>query len=292
MGWNELCADVQRDRNPLRGSDDRRLGAEGGEPERVRRARKRLRRSGKRLLRNLRQAKALTNQFDNIAKTGNVVQCGEVGNIGTDATLTVALGYGSDAASAVAAADGSLAAGFADRERAFRGVSPYSGGWNGYVNALRAAPASVSSDTLRRRAYYVAAMILHAAEDKTFSGASVAGFGTPWGDFTNGDNLNDGYHRVWGRDLYQQATGLIAAGDAAQALRMARFMWTKQFISASTPQTGPHISPARSRATAPSADHRGDIAGARLLRAVGSGGLCDTARLDDGPHRQPHLPED
>ncbi len=187
---------------------------------------------------SLREQKVLNNQFDNIAGNGNVVQCGEVGNVGVDTTFTVALGYGSDAASAVAAADGSLAAGFADRERAYRGISPYSGGWNGYVNVLRAAPASVSSDVLRRRAYYVAAMTLRAAEDKTFSGASVAGFGTPWGDFTNGDNLNDGYHRVWGRDLYQQAMGLIAAGDAAQALRMARFMWTKQFISANTPGDG------------------------------------------------------
>ena len=186
----------------------------------------------------LREAKALANQFDNIAANGNVVQCGEIGNVGADTTFTVALGYGSDAASAVAAADGSLAAGFADRELAYRGISPYAGGWNGYVNGLRAAPASVSSDTLRRRAYYVAAMTLHAAEDKTFGGASVAGFATPWGDFTNGDNLNDGYHRVWGRDLYQQAMGLIAAGDAAQPLRMAQFMWNTQFISADTPGAG------------------------------------------------------
>jgi len=94
----------------------------------------------------------------------------------------------------------------------------------------------VASDTLRRRAYYVAAMTLHAAEDKTFSGAgaTIAGFGTPWGDFTNGDTLDDGYHRVWGRDLYQQAMGLIAAGDSEQALRMAQFMWNTQFISAET----------------------------------------------------------
>ncbi len=183
---------------------------------------------------NLRARKMLSNQFDNVASNGNVVQCGEVGNVGADTTFTVALGYGSDAASAVAATNGSLAAGFTDREDAYRGISPYSGGWNGYVNTLRAAPASVSNDTLRRRVYYVAAMTLHAAEDKTFRGASVAGFGTPWGDFTNGDNLNDGYHRVWGRDLYQQAMGLIAAGDSSQALRMAKFMWNTQFISANT----------------------------------------------------------
>jgi glucoamylase len=180
----------------------------------------------------------LNNHFDNIAGNGNVVQCGEVGSIGNDTTFIVALGYGSDPPSAVAAANASLTAGFTDREAAYRGISPYSGGWNGYVNGLIAAPASVSSDTLRRRAYYVAAMALHAAEDKTFPGASIAGFATPWGDFQNGDNLNDGYHRVWGRDLYQQATGLIAAGDSAQALRMAQFMWNSQYISTNTPGSG------------------------------------------------------
>jgi len=172
--------------------------------------------------------KALSNQFDNIATNGNIVQCGQIGGIGNDTTFTVALGYGGDATSAIAAAGGSLTAGFTDREAA------YSAGWDSYVNGLRPAPASVSSDTQRRRAYYVAAMALHAAEDKTFRGASVAGFATPWGDFTNGDTLNDGYHRVWGRDLYQQATGLIAAGDSAQALRMAQFLWNSQFLSTST----------------------------------------------------------
>ncbi|MBV8452073.1 MAG: RICIN domain-containing protein [Deltaproteobacteria bacterium] len=191
----------------------------------------------------LRTKKVLTSQFDNVASNGNVVQCGELGNIGTDTTFTVALGYGSDARSALAAADASLAAGFSDREDAYRGIPPRSGGWNGYVNSLRAAPSSVSSDTLRRRVYYVAAMTLHAAEDKTFSGASVAGFGTPWGDFTNGDTLNAGYHRVWGRDLYQQATGLIAAGDTGQASRMAKFMWDTQFISVNTPGKGTSYSP-------------------------------------------------
>jgi glucoamylase len=168
-------------------------------------------------------------QFDNIDSNGNVVQCGQVGNVGTDTTFTVALGYGNDAASAIDAANGSLTSGFNDREVAYRG------GWQSYVNGLRPAPASVSSDTRRRRTYYVAAMALHAAEDKTFRGASVASFATPWGNFTNGDNLNDGYHRVWGRDLYQQATGLIAVGDSAQALRMAQFMWNNQYVGTNTP---------------------------------------------------------
>src|SRR5262249_36218452 len=184
---------------------------------------------------DLRGDRVLNHRFDNVSGNGNVVQCGQVGSVGNDTTFIVALGYGSDASSAVAAVNGSLAAGFIDREAAYRGISPYSGGWNGYVNGLRAAPTSVSSDTVRRRAYYVAAMALHAGADKTFRGASVAGCATPWGSFTNGDGLNDGYHRVWGRDLYQQATGLIAAGDSAQARRMAQFMWNSQYVSTDTP---------------------------------------------------------
>ena len=190
---------------------------------------------------------ALVTQFDS-ARNGNVVQCGEIGDVGADTTFTVALGYGGDAASALAAAEGSLAAGFPDRETAYRK------GWSDYVDGLRPAPASVSTDTLRRRVYYVAAMALHAAEDKTFRGASIAGFATPWGDFVNGDQPNDGYHRVWGRDLYQQATGLIAAGDSAQALRMAQFLWNAQFIGTTTPGgAGRRTRPARFRATARSA---------------------------------------
>ena len=181
--------------------------------------------------------RVLQHQFDNIASGGNVVQCGQVGSVGADTTFTVALGYGSDAASAIAAANESLKAGFTDREAA------YGGGWHGYLNGLRAAPLSVSGDAQRRRVYYVAVMALQAAEDKTFRGANVAGFATPWGDFTNGNDLSDGYHRVWGRDLYQQATGLIAAGGSAQALRMAQFLWNLQYISAATPGGGTTYQP-------------------------------------------------
>ena len=178
----------------------------------------------------------LVSRFDN-ASDGNVVQCGEIGGIGADTTFTLALGYGGDAATALAAAEGSLAAGFPDREAAYRK------GWSDYMDGLRPAPSSVSSDTLRRRVYYTAAMALHAAEDKTFRARNVAGFGTPWGDFVNGDQPNDGYHRVWGRDLYQQATGLIAAGDSSQALRMAQFLWNSQFVGTTTPGDGTTYQP-------------------------------------------------
>src|ERR1700722_2251141 len=184
----------------------------------------------------LHKNRTLISRFDN-ASDGNVVQCGEIGGIGADTTFTLSLGYGGDAAMALAAAEGSLAAGFPERETAYRRS------WSDYVDGLRAAPSSVSSDTLRRRVYYTAAMALHAAEDKTFRGANVAGFGTPWGDFVNADQPNDGYHRVWGRDLYQQATGLIAAGDSSQALRMAQFLWNSQFVGTPTPGDGTTYQP-------------------------------------------------
>ena len=36
----------------------------------------------------LREDKVLRNQFDNVASNGNVVQCGEVGNVGADTTAS------------------------------------------------------------------------------------------------------------------------------------------------------------------------------------------------------------
>jgi glucoamylase len=87
----------------------------------------------------LHKTMALVTRFDS-ANNGNVVQCGEIGGIGADTTFTVALGYGGDAATALAAAEGSLGAGFPDREAA------YKKGWSDYVDSLRSTLTSVSTD--------------------------------------------------------------------------------------------------------------------------------------------------
>jgi glucoamylase len=50
----------------------------------------------------LHRNRTLISRFDE-ASDGNVVQCGEIGGIGADTTFTVALGYGGDAATALAA---------------------------------------------------------------------------------------------------------------------------------------------------------------------------------------------
>jgi len=177
---------------------------------------------------DLRSDHTLDNQFDSVQDPGNTVQLGQVAGVGDDTTFTLALGFGSDPTSALSAADGSLAAGFAAVQTGYRS------GWNAYIAGLtKPVPASVSGDTLRRRTYLVGVMSLRAVEDKTFPGASVAGLATPWGDIKD-DSTQDGYHRVWGRDLYQQATALLAAGDRPQATRMARWLWTRQYISSWT----------------------------------------------------------
>src|SRR2546430_271526 len=134
--------------------------------------------------------RVLSNQYDTASSGGNIVQTAQL-PIGTDTTFTLALGFAADRNGAAATANASLASGFTTVESGYRSR------WNSYLAGLSAAPASVSSDALRRRTYKVAVMALHAGEDKTFPGANVASLATPWGDAVDGGALSDGYHRVW-----------------------------------------------------------------------------------------------
>ncbi len=97
-------------------------------------------------------------------------------------------------------------------------LSAYNAQWNNYTNSLN------NFDGTADQQYYVAAMALKAASDKT-SGAMVAGLGNPWGNANYsictpfGIAMQGGYHLVWPRDLYKFANALIAAGDTATANR-------------------------------------------------------------------------
>ena len=146
-------------------------------------------------LTDLRANRRLTGQYDTASTPGNIVQTGQV-PVGSDTTFTLALGFGADRTAAASAASASLSAGFAAAE------SSYGSGWHGYLSG-KTVPASVSGDTVRRRTYLVGLMTLHGLEDKTYPGANVASLATPWGDQVDGGTLNDGYHRVWARDLYR-----------------------------------------------------------------------------------------
>ena len=77
--------------------------------------------------------------------------------------------------------------------------------------------------------FRLAAMVLKAHEDKTFRGAMIASMSMPWGFAVKADLPTvGGYHLVWARDLYEIATGLLAAGDRAAAERALNYLLTVQ----------------------------------------------------------------
>jgi glucoamylase len=169
-------------------------------------------------------------QYPAASTPGNVVQTGRTTLTGAPGQThaTLALGFGSTATAALSATTASLDGGFASA------ASAYAAGWNGYLAGLAPTPASLGT-AQQRRLYRVSAMVLAASEDKTHRGAFIASPTMPW---VWGDSVVSGpYHLVWSRDLYEIATGLIAAGDTAGANRALDFLFdTQQKPDGSFPQ--------------------------------------------------------
>ncbi|WIM98771.1 glycoside hydrolase family 15 protein [Actinoplanes oblitus] len=128
---------------------------------------------------------------------------------------TLALGFGASTGAALTGARAGLRTGFAATDRS------YAAGWHHYLTGLRRPPA-VADRTL----WQVSAMVLAASEDKTHRGAYVAAPAAPWA--FGRDDPSGPYHLVWARDLYQIATGLLAAGDRAGAQRALDYLFTTQ----------------------------------------------------------------
>jgi glucoamylase len=156
------------------------------------------------------------------APQGNVVQTAKTSLTGRrgSRTLTLALGFGSKPAAARGAAQASLSAGF---ERTFLA---YAAGWRGYLRGLKPEPLSAAP---YGPLYDASVMTLAAHEDKTYRGAYVASPSMPWAwGLLTIDKPSDAYHLVWSRDLYQIATGLLAAGDRAGAERALSYLFERQ----------------------------------------------------------------
>jgi len=158
------------------------------------------------------------------AGPGNVVQTGELRLDGVRQRHdTLVLGFGANRDEAARAAHDSLRTGF--RTAAAR----YAKGWKDYVGGLREPPRSVA--TRHERAVYDSSlMVLAASEDKRNPGAYIAAPGFPWAFGFDREIAPEfgSYALVWPRDLYQIATGLLAAGDAAGANRALDYMLTVQ----------------------------------------------------------------
>ncbi|HEY6776841.1 MAG TPA: glycoside hydrolase family 15 protein [Thermoleophilaceae bacterium] len=159
---------------------------------------------------------------------GNVVQGARTalnGKTGSQ-TMTLAIGFGANPASARATATQSLAAGFAAAETA------YNAGWLAYRASLSDAPESVGSDARLRLLYDQSLLVLAASEDKTYRGASIAApnMAWIWGTMTLEPErrFSGPYHLVWPRDLYHVATAQKAAGDDEAAGRLLDYLWEVQ----------------------------------------------------------------
>jgi glucoamylase len=164
------------------------------------------------------------------ADNGNVVQTAKTSLTGRRGAraATLALGFGTDAVGALTAARASTPRGFANAAAA------YARGWHAYLAAVKRPPAVLRSDA-ERTLYRVSVMTLAASEDKTHPGAYVASPTMPW--IWGHEDPSNVYHLVWSRDLYQIATGLIAAGDLAGANRALDFLFgTQQKADGSFPQ--------------------------------------------------------
>jgi glucoamylase len=155
------------------------------------------------------------------ASAGNVVQTAATGLTGRRGSdhATLALGFARDAGSALAAARASLRPRFGDVARA------YARTWHAYLRGLKKPPSSLRG-AYQRQLYEVSVMVLAASEDKTHRGAFVAAPNMPW--VWGHEEPSGPYHLVWSRDLYQIATGLIAAGDRAGANRALDYLFTVQ----------------------------------------------------------------
>ncbi len=145
--------------------------------------------------------------------------------------FTLALGFGRDPAQAAGTAAASLRTPF-DAVRA-----AYAAGWRGYDASLDRPPARVPgiAPAAVRDTYYLDANVLKAGEDKTYPGAIVASLSSPWGQAVSGSSLVNGkpvyfgsYREVFGRDLYEAFTGLMADGDTATARAATRFLFDRQ----------------------------------------------------------------
>src|SRR5712692_3622094 len=105
----------------------------------------------------------------------------------------------------------------------------YRSGWQAYAAGLSAPQGAAPL-------FFHSAEVIKMSEDKLHPGAIVASVAKPWGDTAGDDDHDVGYRKVWPRDLYHAASGLLAAGDEGTAVDVVRFMGRQQRPDGSLPQ--------------------------------------------------------
>lgn len=165
----------------------------------------------------------------NKASNGNVVQTVQLDLSHGDVTL--ALGFGTKQAKAVAEAEASLATGFSQIQQ------NYQAGWDAYDASLIAPPASFKGVGAAQwnalvNQYYLSANVIKASEDKTFAGAEAASLASPWGQAVSAGDPNNtyfgSYREVFARDLYEAWTGFFLDGDLQTARDLTTYLFMRQ----------------------------------------------------------------
>jgi glucoamylase len=170
---------------------------------------------------------------DDAALGGNVEQTAAV-SPDRHGRFTLALGFGTTQAAAVATASATVQTPFGKL------MGEYKSGWARYDAGLRPPSGQLPGLTMSQQAtaereYYLSANVVKSSEDKTFPGAIVASLASPWGQAVSaGDPANSyfgSYREVFARDLYEAWTALLTDGDLATARAATRFLLERQQLS-------------------------------------------------------------
>lgn len=147
-------------------------------------------------------------EFDS-APDGNIALTGEI-DVRQSQEFVLALGFGNTLHRVLVTVTQALGTAFADHRTRFIEQWQRAG-----VHLLPGKEKAAGDGGLLYRASH---STLLAHEDKTYEGALIASLSIPWGE-TMGDDDLGGYHLVWTRDMYNSATGLLAAGNTQVPLR-------------------------------------------------------------------------
>jgi len=151
------------------------------------------------------------------AENGNIALTGEIDLDAGDGEFVLALGFGGIWAEAGQQARATLLDEYDDLRR------HYQRHWMAWQDSL----LKLDEPQRERDLYRASAAVLRTHESKDFLGGIIASLSIPWG-FNKGDEDLGGYHLVWPRDLVESASGLLAAGAAADAVRVLRYLESTQ----------------------------------------------------------------
>ncbi|MGI8524223.1 MAG: glucodextranase DOMON-like domain-containing protein [Nocardioides sp.] len=160
------------------------------------------------------------------APHGHIVAASRVRVPKKTRAFTLSLGFGRTGADARKVARQSARHEFGATAKGYRST------WTKYDAGLR-QPTGL--DRAKKAAYWLDANVLKSSEDKTFPGAIAASLASPWGQSVSAGDLPGGkpvyfgsYREIFGRDLYEAASGLIATGDKHTARLATLFLFLHQ----------------------------------------------------------------